>query len=144
MRFLAVDLGEKRVGTAISDADGTLAMPYRTLLRTRDRALIAELRDIVRSEEVERLVVGEPRLLDGTRGEAARRAAALADRLGKACGIPVELVDEALTSVAAVERLQAAGVDVRRHPERIDQVAAQIILEDALDRRARDGSESER
>ncbi len=134
MRFLAVDLGEKRVGIAISDPDGAVATPLAALARSNDRALLDALADLVRTESVERLVVGEPRRLDGSRGDAARRAQSFARKLEARCGLPVELIDEALTSVAAIERLRAAGVDPRRHPERIDAVAAQIILEDALAR----------
>ena len=135
MRILGIDFGERRVGVAISGADDTLATPLLTLDRTDDRSLISRLCEIVEEESVGALVVGEPRRLDGTRGAAAERAAAFARKLGKATGLPCELIDEALTSVAARERLREAGVDPRRHPERVDSVAAQILLQEALDRR---------
>jgi putative Holliday junction resolvase len=79
-------------------------------------------------------VVGEPRKLDGSRGPAAERARRFGERLAGLTGLPLELVDEALTSVEAAERLRAAGVDPRRHPERLDATAAQILLQEALDR----------
>lgn len=135
MRILGIDFGERRVGVAISDIDATLATPLLTLDRKNDRSVIKQLLEIVESELIEALVVGEPCRLDGTRGPAAERAAAFAGKLAQAAGLPYELVDEALTSVAARERLHEAGVDLRRHPERIDAVAAQIILQEALDRR---------
>ena len=95
---------------------------------------MVEIAAVVRREEVGRLVVGEPRGLDGGRGEAAARARRFAERLGRATGLPCELVDEALTSVEAAERLAGAGVDVRRRPGAVDAVAAQIVLQEALDR----------
>lgn len=135
MRILGIDFGERRIGVAISDAEGALSTPLLTLPRKDDASALQGLLEIVKAEGIEALVVGEPRRLDGSRGSAAERAAAFADKLAQAAGLPCELVDEALTSVAARERLRDAGVDTRRHPERIDAVAAQIILQEALDRR---------
>lgn len=135
MRILGIDFGERRVGVAISDAEASAATPFTTLPRKDDHSLIKDLLGIVRDEGIAALVVGEPRRLDGTRGDAAERAAAFARKLSDATGLPCELVDEVLTSVEARERLRDAGVDLRRHPERVDSVAAQIILQEALDRR---------
>ena len=135
MRALGIDFGEKRIGLAISE--GGLAVPLRTLARRDDRSAMRQIAEIAASEGVERLVVGEPRNLDGTRGPAALRARRFAERLAALTALPLELVDEALTSVEAAARLRAAGVDPRRHPERLDAVAAQILLQEALDRLAR-------
>lgn len=135
MRFLAIDFGERRIGVAVSDASGTLPTPLTTLERRGDKSVIRLLLEIIQEEEIEALVVGDPRRLDGTVGDAARRAQRFAEKLAAAADLPCEMVDEALTSVAARERLHAAGVNTRRHPERIDAVAAQIILEEALARR---------
>jgi putative holliday junction resolvase len=132
MRSLGVDFGEKRIGLAISE--GGLAVPLLTLKRRDDRSALAEIAGIVRREGVGRLVVGEPRNLDGTLGPAAARARRFAVKLAELTGLPLELVNESLTSVEAAERLRAAGVDPRRHPERLDAVAAQILLQEALDR----------
>jgi putative Holliday junction resolvase len=132
MRSLGVDFGEKRIGLAISE--GALAVPLLTLKRRDDRSALAEIAGIARREAVGRLVVGEPRNLDGTLGPAAARARRFAVKLADLTGLPLELVNESLTSVEAAERLRAAGVDPRRHPERLDAVAAQILLQEALDR----------
>jgi putative Holliday junction resolvase len=105
------------------------------VLRTDDDSALQALREIVRREQIGGLVVGEPRRLDGTRGAAAERAATFARKLVAASGLPCEMVDEALTSVEARQRLRAAGVDPRQHPERVDSLAAQILLQEALDRR---------
>jgi putative Holliday junction resolvase len=139
MRTLGIDFGTKRIGIAISDPSGSVAVPLTTLPRTSDAAAATEIVEIARRESVERLVVGEPVNLDGSRGAAAVQARRFAERLGEACGLPWELVGEALTSVEAEARLRAAGVDPRRQPERVDAIAAQILLQEALDRAPRGG-----
>lgn len=136
MRSMGIDFGEKRIGVALSDPEGRWAAPLTTLRRKDDKSAVRELAGIAHREEVESLVVGEPVGLDGTRGEMAARARRFAERLAEATGLPLEMVNESLTSVEAAERLRAAGVDPRRNPERLDAVAAQILLQEALDRRA--------
>ncbi|HXU45889.1 MAG TPA: Holliday junction resolvase RuvX [Thermoanaerobaculia bacterium] len=134
MRALGIDFGERRIGLAISDSEGSFALPFGTLERTSDRSAIDRIARIAASEGVGRLVVGEPVGLDGARGPGALRARRFAERLGAATGLPHEMVGEALTTVAAIERLRAAGVDTRKERHRIDAVAAQILLEEALSR----------
>ena len=134
-RLLAVDFGEKRIGLAVSHGD--LALPRATLRRTADAAAVAAIAAVARAEGVTALVVGEPRRLDGTAGDAAERVRAFARRLAAATGLPCSFVGEALTSREAEGRLREAGVDPRRHPERVDQVAAQLLLEEVLAREAR-------
>ena len=136
MRFLAIDFGERRIGLAISDPAGAFALPLSTLTRTNDADAVRDIAAIVASEEVGELIVGEPRNLDGSRGPAAERCRRFADRLRTATGLPVAMTDEALTTVEAAARLRAAGVDPRRHPERLDAAAAQVLLEEVLARRA--------
>jgi putative holliday junction resolvase len=133
MRSLGIDFGEKRIGLAISDPEGRLAVPLTTLVRRNDRSAIREIEEIARREEIGRLVLGEPVGLDGQRGEAAERVRRFGDRLAGITGLPVRLINESLTTVEAQERLRAAGIDPRREPERIDAVAAQILLQEALD-----------
>ncbi len=134
MRTLGIDFGERRIGLALSDAEGRVATPLATLGRTSDRDAIERIVALARREEVARLLVGEPRGLDGGRGPAALRARRFATRLAEAADLPVLLVDEALTSVEAARRLRVAGVDPRRHRDRLDAVAAQILLQEQLDR----------
>ena len=136
VRFLGIDIGEKRVGVAEGDSQVGFAVPHSTLRRTSDRQLIAEIKALAVESGTDVLVVGEPRRLDGSVGPAAERARAFARKLGKACALPVRTVDEALTSVEAKRRLRAAGVDPRKHPERIDATAAQILLQEEMDREA--------
>lgn len=141
MRSLGIDFGERRIGLALSDPDGALAVSLTTLERRNDRSALAQIAEIVRREGVERLVVGEPVGLDGVRGAAAERARRFAARLAAATGLPYRMADEALTTRTARERMVAAGIDVqralRRDPGRLDAAAAQILLQDVLDGESR-------
>lgn len=136
VRFLGIDIGEKRVGVAEGDSQVGFALPHSTLRRTSDRQVIAEIKALAIESGTDVLVVGEPRRLDGSVGPAAESARAFARKLGKACALPIRTVNEALTSVEAERRLRAAGVDPRKHPERIDATAAQILLQEEMDREA--------
>jgi putative holliday junction resolvase len=133
MRSLGIDFGERRIGLAISDPEGRLAVPLTTLERRNDRSAVRAIAEIARREGIGRLVLGEPVGLDGQRGEAAERVRRFGNRLAGITGLPVRLINESLTTVEAQERLRAAGIDPRREPERIDAIAAQILLQEALD-----------
>jgi putative holliday junction resolvase len=112
-----------------------VAVVLETFARTDDRGAARYVARVAAREGVAGLVLGEPRRLDGTRGEAAERVARFARRLEATTGLPVTLVDESLTSVEAERRLRAAGVDSTADPGRVDAVAAQILLQEVLDRR---------
>jgi putative Holliday junction resolvase len=137
-RAMGIDFGEKRIGIALSDPGGRIAVELPTLARTDDRSAVREIAEIARREEVELLIVGEPRGLDGRRGEAALRAASFARKLVAATGLELRMIDEALTSHEAERQLREAGVDPRKHPERIDALAARMLLQEALDDRERE------
>ena len=131
LRALGIDFGEKRIGLAVSDAEGRWAMPLSTLERGTDRRAVHRIAEVARSEGVEVLVLGEPLGLDdGAAGEAARRVRRFGAKLARATGLPIRWVDEALTTVAAAERLREVGLD---RGDRRDAVAAQILLQEALD-----------
>ncbi len=137
MRALGIDFGERRIGLALSDPEGSFALPYRVLERTSDHDAIAAIAAIIAEEGVELLVLGEPRRpADGAAGPAALRVRRFGARLARRTALPVEWVDESLTSRAAAERLRDAGAGRRARREQIDAVAAQILLQEALDRRA--------
>ncbi len=115
-----------------------MALPLRVIERHSDAQAAAEIARVAREHEVELLVVGEPHRPGGApASETLGRARSFGARLGAATGLPVEWIDEAFTSAAAAERLREAGLDSRRARGRIDAVAAQILLQEALDRRAR-------
>ncbi len=134
-RLLGIDYGSKRVGLAISDPEGRFALPLGVVARKDDRGVARRIAAIAAAEGVTGLVLGEPRRLDGTRGDAAARVARFARRLEATTGLPVERVDESLTSVEAERRLRAAGVEPDAESGRVDAVAAQILLQEVLDRR---------
>jgi putative Holliday junction resolvase len=137
MRTLGVDYGEKRVGLALSDPAGRVAVPLSIVERRDDRSLARSLARLCRAEGVERIVVGQPLGADGTIGAAAQRTARFAERLARATGLPCTLIDERLTSHEAAERLRQAGVGPRGRRQALDAVAAQILLQEALDLEAK-------
>jgi putative holliday junction resolvase len=138
---VGVDVGNARVGVAASDATGVFAHPVQTLPRDtegeRDIATIVELVQELGAIEV---VVGLPRLLSGQEGEAARLARAYAGRLAARLGtVSVRMVDERLTTVDAHRRLRDSGVPGRGQRAVVDQAAAVLILQSALDTEALSG-----
>ncbi|MEW6776333.1 MAG: Holliday junction resolvase RuvX [Bdellovibrionota bacterium] len=130
MRILAVDWGEKRVGLAVSDESGRFALPRGFALRRSDREAIGKIVDLARQEGAETILLGLPLKMQGGEGDAAGRVRKLSTILEKASGLPVVLRDERLTTQEARERLRAAGVKPRDIPEKIDETAAVILLED--------------
>jgi putative Holliday junction resolvase len=134
-RVLGVDLGERRIGLALSDPLGITASPLAVLERTGDRA--ADHRAIVaaaRDAGAERIVVGLPRSLAGGEGPAARAVREEIEAIA-ALGLPVEAHDERLTTVMAERVLSAGGVRGRARRQRVDKVAAAVILQSWLDGR---------
>jgi putative Holliday junction resolvase len=137
VRALGIDPGSKRIGLAISDRSGTIASPLMVLERTRSRRHDdAEIARIVRDEEVEIVVVGLPINMDGSRGASAEGAIADARRLATVVGVPVELHDERRTTVSADRSMRDAGLDGVERRQRVDKVAAAIMLQSWLDARA--------
>lgn len=139
MRAIGLDLGSVRIGVAVSDSEGSLAVPSTTLTRARswteDHRRIAEL---VAQNAAEVVVVGLPLSMDGSTGPAARRTRKELEHLKRSLAVPVETYDERLSTVAANRSLQAAGLDAARSREHVDEVAAAVILQAWLDhRRAR-------
>jgi putative Holliday junction resolvase len=136
VRALGLDLGEKRIGVAVSDRTGTIATPRTVLVRTGARAEDhRRIADLVAEEEAEVVVVGLPLSLDGSRGPAAQAAAAEAEELRAVAGVPVELFDERLTTVSAQRALTEAGVRGDAGRRVVDKVAAAVMLQAWLDRR---------
>lgn len=135
MRALGIDFGERRIGVAISDPEGVYALPSETLTRSDDAGALAAIAEIAQREAVGWIVVGEPLRADGSAGPPALRARRFAARLGQRCGLPVETLDETLTSREADHRLREAGVAPAKRKDRRDALAAQLLLQEALDRR---------
>jgi putative Holliday junction resolvase len=133
MRTLGIDHGEKRVGLAISDEDGQFAQPRSTLARKNPDELLRTIAGIVKDEHVEEIVVGLPLHLDGSVGASARRAQRFADRLKALTELPVIMWDERMTTALAERALDEAGVKRRNQKDKIDRVAAAILLQSYLD-----------
>ena len=136
-RFLGVDYGSKRVGLAISDGLGLTARPLEVVAR---RDIIERVRDIVAEYHVEGLVVGLPTALAGGEGASAAEARALGSELEKSLNLPVVFVDERFTSKLAESALLESGMKRRDRRERVDKVAAAIILQSYLDSPAGSGN----
>lgn len=133
-RALGIDFGERRIGLALSDPEGRYALPLRTLARETDRRAIYRIAEIARREAVGLLVLGEPRHTDGSASATVPRVRRFGARLARVTGLPVRWVDEALTTAEARDRLRHAGVDDRGEKrDRRDMVAAQLLLQEALD-----------
>jgi putative Holliday junction resolvase len=135
-RILGIDFGEKRIGLAISSPGARFAVPLATVRRTSDKQAIRQIVEIGRQQGVDGYLVGDPLNLDGSRGPASARASSFARKLALESGLKVEMTDETLSSVEAEERLREAGIDPRRHPEKVDAAAAQILLQQYLDETA--------
>src|ERR1700674_4319121 len=135
MRIMAVDPGTKRVGLALSDPSATIARALATIPAEPAGTLAARLAAMAQMHGAERIVVGLPRRLHGTRGPEAVAAQELAAHLRKASGLPVEMVDERLTTVAAERALIADGVRGEKRRLTVDRVAAALMLQAHLDRR---------
>lgn len=133
VRYLGVDPGKKRVGLAISDPGATFASPLVVVQRRSQEQVVAEIAEICRTSGVEALVVGLPLNMDGSHGPMAEEASRLAEALGQATGLPVELWDERLSSENAERHLIDADMSRARRKKTIDKVAAQIILQGYLD-----------
>jgi putative Holliday junction resolvase len=132
---MAVDPGSKRVGLALSDPSATIAQALTTVPAEPAGTLASRLAQLAHSHNAERIVVGLPRRLDGTSGPEAVAARGLADAIRLESGLPVELVDERLTTVAAERALIADGVRREKRRLSVDRVAATLMLQAHLDRR---------
>jgi putative Holliday junction resolvase len=133
-RLLGLDLGTKTIGIAICDGGLSMAMPSRTIRRTRFTADVAELARIALADRIGGLVIGLPLNMDGTEGPRAQSTRSFVRNLKGLLDLPVVLWDERLSSVTAEEAMMEAGVKRSKRAENIDSVAASIILQGALDR----------
>ena len=131
MRVIGLDVGDRRVGVAISDPLGKTAQPLETL--ERDGGLTERLAAIIRDTGAERIVVGLPLLMDGREGEQARKVRRFAGDLKESLDVPVALLDERLTSREAHSVLKAGGFKPRRGKGATDRVAAALILRAYMD-----------
>lgn len=130
-RILGVDFGRARIGIAVSDELGMLAHPVETIPARENAA--RRIDEIVREKDAERVVIGLPRHMNGSMGEAAGEVLAFAEKLRKLLPCEVVVWDERLTTIAANRALREGGQKTRTSRSFVDQVAAQMILQGYLD-----------
>jgi putative holliday junction resolvase len=147
-KILAIDYGRKKIGLALADSEARVAEPYSTLERINRNEDMRRLREFAREHHVRQIVVGLPLRLDGTPGEMAEEAKRFAERVRKQLGLPVELVDERLTSWEAERILEEEmgrrithietrdgkrkGTRISDGKYTVDAVAAMVILREDL------------
>lgn len=133
-RVLAIDLGERRIGLALSDPTQRVATGLRTIRRGLRDEDVAAIRAIVAAEDVERIVVGMPIGMNGQPGVQAELTQRWVDILRQRIATPVDTLDERLTTAQAHRALDSLGVRRRRHVQHVDTVAATLLLQGYLDR----------
>ena len=137
MTVLAFDFGEKRIGAAVGEPLTGIAHPLTTIHAADKQRRYAAIGELIHEWQPARLVVGLPSHMDGSEHALTRLARKFADDLGRRFGLPVDLVDERLTSAAAESSLGEAGLNAKQRKAHVDAVAAQQILQDYLDREGR-------
>ena len=133
MIALSVDLGHARTGLAVSDKSGFLASSLCVITEYNDEKLIQKIAEKVKETKAQIIVVGLPRNMDGSEGESAQRARELAARLSELTGVPYHMQDERGTTITAHNYLSAGNVYGKKRKQKVDAVAASIILQDYLD-----------
>ncbi|MBV8372722.1 MAG: Holliday junction resolvase RuvX [Candidatus Eremiobacteraeota bacterium] len=135
MTILALDVGEKRIGVALGDPSESFAMPVDTIERTNLEADLARITALIETYNADELVVGDPVRLSGERGIASTKMDAFVERLRRVFPGPIHRVDERLTTAQATKTLIAADVSRSKRKQRVDRLAAALILETFLARR---------
>lgn len=135
VRALALDIGEVRVGIAASDASGTIASPVAVLPAQEVLAHARSFRYLLEDYEPDVLVCGRPMTMQGEDGPQAERIMAQAHQIARSCGLPLEFVDERLSSREAKRILREEGMNERTMRGKVDMVAASIFLQAWLDAR---------
>jgi putative holliday junction resolvase len=132
---LGLDVGSKRIGVAGCDGLGLIATGITTIWRSSFPEDVAQLAKISEEREVEILVIGLPYTMDGNIGSQAKQVQKFARRLAAAIALPIEYVDERLTSYAAEQMMKDANISVSQNKATIDRIAAAVILQQWLDER---------
>ena len=135
MRIMAIDYGDARTGVAISDPTGLLAGYTEVIHSQKGEQVCARLKELVEQYQVEELVMGFPRNMDGTEGPRAELYRAFAGAVAEATGLTPVLWDERRTTIEAHDILHASGKRMKNHKKTVDAVAATLILEGYLTRK---------
>ncbi len=136
MRYLGLDLGSRTLGVAVSDKTGTIANSVRVIRHNEDYDdLVDKVKDLVREYEIESIILGFPKNMNGTIGPKGELSIDFKQKLESVLSIPVILQDERLTTKSATDMLILGDVSRKKRHEVVDSVAATIILQSYLDRR---------
>ncbi len=141
MRILGIDYGEKRVGLAISSPVGFIAQGLPTIERIEGTDYLEELADVIKEKEVDEIVVGLPKNMNGSIGEKAEEVLELVEKLISKFNLPVNTFDERLTTVRAHRAMTGAKMSKKGKKKRVDMIAAQFILQAYLDQISRSAEE---
>ena len=133
MRLLGIDYGEKYIGIAVTDELSIAAHPLTTVIC--DKTEFDRIKELIKKHEVNKIIIGLPKNMDGSSGKSVDRVLVFADELKKVmCDVPIEFIDERLTTREAEERLIGLGVSRKKKKSKINQLSACIILESYLNR----------
>ncbi len=132
-RSLGLDIGDKRIGVALSDPEGILASPLTIINCKGDTADVEAITDIISQQEVKQVIVGLPRSMDGSLGKQAEKVKAFTQKLCSHTEVPVDFRDERLTTVSAKRLMRAANAKKTKSKARYDAIAAALILQGYLD-----------
>lgn len=133
MRILALDVGEKRIGVALSGALNLITQGLETIKRTSDKETLAKIKELIKQHDVGKIIVGMPLNMDGSKGPSARSMEDFISLMKKDIEVSVETVDERLTTAQGERMLLEADVSRKKRKRSIDKIAAQLILQTYLD-----------
>lgn len=141
MRYLGIDLGSKTVGLAMSDTTLTIASTYKTIFfKDEDyNSTINEIKDIIKENNITKIILGLPKNMNNTLGERAEITLKYKELLEKSTDLPVVMFDERLTSVISNSILIEADMSRKKRKKKVDSIAAQIILQDYLNKEKNNG-----
>lgn len=141
MRYLGIDLGSKTVGLAMSDTTLTIASTYKTIFfKDEDyRSTINEIKDIIKEYNITKIILGLPKNMNNTLGERAEITLKYKELLEQSTGLPIIMFDERLTSVISNSILIEADMSRKKRKKKVDSIAAQIILQDYLNKEKNNG-----
>tara|TARA_B100000530_G_C15742446_1_gene402242 strand:+ start:176 stop:586 length:411 start_codon:yes stop_codon:yes gene_type:complete len=134
LRRLALDIGNKRIGVAVSDITGLYAFPLTTIFRKNISNDIEKLYQLIIEQEANELIIGLPLLLSGEEGAQVRLVKSFVNLLNKKIDIPIYYIDERYSTVQAEDKLMNAGIRPSKNQKKIDSAAAAIILQSYLDK----------
>ncbi len=133
-KLAGIDFGTVRIGVAMSDSERLIAVPYEIWRRKNEKLDLQHFQEFAKNERIVHFVVGLPLHCSGEMSDKARQAMEFADKLAAATGCSIDFLDERFSSVIAEDSLRQAGLNAKKRKEKLDAVAAQIILSTYMER----------